>query len=139
MSSAPGNQSPNTKWTCMSQSPGIRKYPRPFTLGAFRGYFADLLGPTDAIRFRSRMTVWSTSSAPLRTSTTDTLLITTRSFGDGLCASDTATRRNSDAISKTPRIQFSSLMARHSIFSWGEVHNRDSLLYADAATSWMEL
>ena len=25
------------------------KYPRPFTLGAFRGYFADLLGPTEAI------------------------------------------------------------------------------------------
>jgi len=27
------------------RSPGIRKSPRPFTLGAFRGYFADCLGP----------------------------------------------------------------------------------------------
>src|SRR5438034_2028399 len=50
MSLASGNQSPNTRCTCMSHKPGIKYPPLQFTLSALRGYFADLLGPTDKRR-----------------------------------------------------------------------------------------
>ena len=49
MSLASGNQSPNARCTCMSQSPGIRKSPRQFTRRASPEYFADLLGVIEAM------------------------------------------------------------------------------------------
>src|SRR6266566_7829942 len=83
MSLASGNQSPNTRCTCMSHRPGIRYPPLPFTLSALRGYFADLLGPMEKMRLPLRITVWSGSSLPVRTSTTVTLSRTSRSFTKG--------------------------------------------------------
>ena len=86
ISRASGNQSPNTRCTCMSQSPGMRKRPRLFTIGALRGCFADLLGSTEAMRLPSRTTVCSACKAPVRTSTTVTLLSTNWSLAVGFCA-----------------------------------------------------
>ncbi len=85
-----GIQSPNTVWTCMSQSPGIRYFPAAFTTFASAGACTSPLFPRSAMCPSLTMTVMSGCNGPPVASMTFTCVNARVALGGTACSAKTA-------------------------------------------------